>query len=123
MRPELPAPRKVPRVSEIRDLLKLAPCVEALDSAGEEDFFDRQTLRFAYRFFRNCEAAWFDPASAKEDHESTPSTTASDSWERLCDWATRSKIAKLGAWVDRLTDHAPIYYSSALWNDFVRQRS
>lgn len=59
-------------MSEIRDLLRLAPCVEPLDRPGIPDFFDVTSGKFAYRFFRDCEIAPFFRSAVGFD--------ASDAW-------------------------------------------
>ena len=56
-------PKPIPRVSEVRDLFKLGPCVEPLDRDAA-DSLDRTSGHLAYRFFRDCEAAPFDRSSA-----------------------------------------------------------
>jgi triacylglycerol lipase len=53
------SPKAIPRVTEVRDLFRLGPCVEPIDRAGVADFLDRESRRFAYRFFRDCEVAPF----------------------------------------------------------------
>jgi hypothetical protein len=41
----------------------------------------------------------------------------------LFDEVGRLKIGFLAGSIDRLTDHAPLYYSNLLWNSFVKERA